>query len=108
MKTILKYELKPGKNVLQLPLRAVPIHVAIQTSYGVPDNCIVYTAWLWARVDTSYECMPREFEVVATGEEVVDHTNLLHIGTAVSDAYVWHVFERLPALTADPDRRRRF
>ena len=52
---------------------------------------------LWAVVDPSNKKRPRLIEIIGTGIPIVDLTGLRRkfIGTVLSDAFVWHVFEQV-------------
>lgn len=77
MKTILKYTLYPG----QVPIREGKV-VAVGFQFGNP------TAWV--EHDDAFHFGNMSLEIVPTG--VTFSGNGQHVGSAISDAYVWHVY----------------
>jgi hypothetical protein len=47
---------------------------------------------IWAIVNTELDYVPREFQIVGTGEDFVI-ANRKYIGTAEQGSFVWHLFE---------------
>lgn len=83
MKTIWKYELKPGENRIELPLHYVPLDVQVQSEKPV----------FWCLVDTNNDKITSIFHVFGTGESINENINLKYIGTFQLDWMVWHLFE---------------
>jgi len=49
---------------------------------------------IWAEVDTDQPMETREFDIIGTGNTMSDRERK-HIGSALIDPYVWHVYERV-------------
>ena len=82
IKTIWKYELRiTDTQVVEMPDGAEVLHVGCQAG----KIC------LWALVDPEAALIPYEFQIVGTGHPYEVGTGG-HIGTAVIDPFVWHVF----------------
>lgn len=87
MRTVWKYPLGHGKNLLPLWPEEEVVHVGRQSwNEGSP-------ATVWVDVDTSVRpaTSARELHVIGTGSTVPDGG--VHVGTVVTDSYVWHVYE---------------
>lgn len=86
---IYKYELEllPNQAIL-MPIGAKILHVGHQGS----------RIYLWAEVNP--EAMPesRYFSVAATGEDLYQMP-MTHLGTTITEPYVWHVYEILTKAT---------
>ena len=82
MVNIYKYPLMIGYNCMNLPRGAKILHVA--------DQCGVLTMWVEQPAFVDLEI--RNFVVRATGEQF-HNRNTTHLGTAISDSFVWHLYE---------------
>lgn len=86
MLTVWKYRIpKSPEHAIGMPQGAKILRVAEQD----------WEVTLWALVDTEKPIEYRSFAVLATGE-ALDPTWApwaRHVGTYISGAYVWHVFE---------------
>lgn len=89
MRTIYKYELVHGPQLLRLPRDSRILHADMQNG-GL---------FLWALVNTTHPEEGRQIIVTGTGHEIKENPvtqNLIHISTIMDDVYVWHVFEVTP------------
>lgn len=96
IKTILKFVLPVHEPMIQMPPGANVIHVGFQrdaeginrltlwAECEVPD--VGWKLGDWAEV--------RDFKVVGTGRDMPNTQHWRHIGTAVGDPFVWHVYEK--------------
>jgi hypothetical protein len=84
VKRIYKYAIEAISDSVdvRMPNGAEVLHVAAQGGL----------ICLWARVDTERTSRVREFEIRGTGDPLTD--DLIYLGTAHIDPFVWHVFER--------------
>ncbi len=85
MCVIYKYELYPGvRNVLSLPSDRHVVKVDFQRN-GL---------FIWVAADYHLPLESVSFHIVATGQEISTEQmkSFRHVGTAVSDTLVWHVF----------------
>lgn len=85
MKTIWKYELKPGENNIELPADSVPLSVQVQNEKPV----------MWCLVDTDNLMINRTFIVYGTGEKIDPELSLKYIGTFQLDWMVFHLFKEI-------------
>lgn len=85
MKTIWKYELKPGKNQIELPLHYIPLDVQVQVEKPI----------LWCLVETENDKVMPTFYIFCTGEPINNELNLKYIGTFQLDWMVFHLFEEI-------------
>jgi hypothetical protein len=83
MKTIFKYMLNPGYQVLELPGDEIVI-----LSVGVQHGQIV----LWAMIDTESPKHEIGVQVVGTGWKLSGLEDWHFIGTVQVDNLVWHIF----------------
>lgn len=85
-KTIWKFQLSYGDNILLLPKESEVLHVDSQ-------NDIVC---LWVLVDPYADIISRTFVVVGTGSCIPDWDQLNHIGSLKlnNDSLIFHVFEK--------------
>ena len=51
--------------------------------------------WVESPYDSILSKNKRKFEIFATGQLFPTTSNLKYVGTAVSNVYVWHVYEKL-------------
>jgi len=56
-------------------------------------ECQGRTPCLWAKVNTEYGSVERDFLIYATGEEIHPFKTGKHIATFQQGGYVWHMFE---------------
>jgi hypothetical protein len=83
MRVIHKYALRRGPQELVLPRWARPLYVAAQQ--GV--------LCMWVVVDTEQPECRRDVWVIGTGVTLpADLAVASYVGTALVNAYVWHVF----------------
>ena len=85
MRIILKYELKPGRNNIELPAEFIALSVQIQNN----------TPCLWCLVETENLLTSRFFYVFSTGKPIDSELNLKFIGTFQSSWMVFHLFEEI-------------
>jgi len=85
-KIIWKYELTPGKNIVEMPLGAEILTVQTQGK----NIC------LWALVDPYSPKTERKFQIHGEGHEIEEET-LAYVGTLQFNGgdLVFHVFEEL-------------
>ena len=84
MKTIWKYDVKPGVTTISMPEGACILTVQVQS--GSPK--------IWALVDTEWPPADRRIEVFGTGHEMpFGHRG--YIGTFQLGKLVFHVFENM-------------
>lgn len=87
MKTILKYELEEGMNVILTPKHSLPM--SVESQYNKPV--------LYCLVDTETELVERTFEVVGTGLPIESDLHLSeYIGTVMlnNESFVLHVIHK--------------
>jgi hypothetical protein len=83
-RVIHKYTLVPGQDTrLSLPADSDIIHVANQ--HGLLT--------MWIDHDLSLKSATRTFTLVGTGHPIT--SDLIYMGTAHCDPFVWHVYERV-------------
>jgi hypothetical protein len=82
MRTIYKYPLSIGMNVVEFPFGA-----SIK-AVGQQDG----TVMLWAEVHEGNSPEKRCFYVYGTGHLIP--AGLVYVGTAFCDPFVWHVYEQ--------------
>jgi len=85
MRTIYKYEVGRGTNVIEMPIGARVL--TVQSQYG--------KAFIWALIDTvNIDHVPRRFEAFETGESL-GKTEFQYIGTFQLDggSSIYHLFE---------------
>lgn len=83
---IYKYEFGSwlGSRSINMPKDAALLKIGIQGDW-------VY-GWFMVDTDKPEEC--RHFEIIGTGQEVLDMDRKKHLGTVITDSsLVWHVFE---------------
>jgi hypothetical protein len=90
MRTIYKYPLCIGMNVIDLPFGAIVRAVGQQAG----------TIMLWAEVHPENSPEKKCFYIYGTGHQI--QAGLIYIGTAFCDPFVWHVYEQ----TAKPHPHR--
>lgn len=92
MKTVYKYNLQPGKNLIPMPSGAEFVSVDTQNNQ----------AYIWMYVDTMCNTEFRNFLVIGTGHNAKDHflgsikqSDLKPLGSfsAENNALRFHVFE---------------
>ena len=85
MTTIYKYQLKPNRTELNMPMGAQVLTVQVQ--HG--------EVYLWAKVDETLKNECRVFDIYGTGHAVSNDPRLLYVATFLMDGgdLVWHVFE---------------
>jgi hypothetical protein len=96
MKTIWKFNIKKeydGITTIEMPADAKIVHVACQR----PD---IVSFWAEVEVESNdvYHVQRRDFQVIGTGEEIKtprsrEREQPRHIGTALDESYVWHLYE---------------
>ena len=84
MKTIWKFELKPGQCRMMLPEGAEPLSAGLDP--GGDGIC------LWALVDPRASLCEARVIVAGTGLRFAPGENPRFLGTVVAGQYVWHVF----------------
>lgn len=99
MKTILKYVIDVRHPSMPMPVGAKVVLVGHQPGQTRPGQVV-----LWAEVETSSESVAapgddnqerfevRDFWVFGTGHPI--RPGLKHVGSAICDEFVWHVFEK--------------
>lgn len=93
MKTIHKYPLTGGTQIIQAPLLAKPLYVGLDP-IGTP--CV------WALVDTSMPLAGMIVLLTGTGSPLpegaaeIDDLDKKYVGTILQGLYVWHVFHVNP------------
>lgn len=85
VKIIWKFDIIPGKNIIQMPLGAEIL--AVKTQYNEPK--------LWALVDPRLSKEARCFEVYGTGHDITITPEHKYIDTFIlhDGSFVFHVFE---------------
>lgn len=83
MRTVWKFPIELGDQLVSLPARAEILHVGLD-----PQEALC----LWARVDTEAPKVERTLYVTGTGTELPDGDNR-YIGTIVLGPFVWHFWE---------------
>ena len=84
--TIFKYLLDiTGKQTLKLPEGAMVLSIGNQRG----NLC------LWAMVDPDRPTKPITIAILGTGHPINKDTKMKHLGSAVIEPFVWHVFELL-------------
>ena len=85
MKTIYKYEIKPGKFTLVMPSEADILHIDMQGN----------KPFMWVKGDTDLPLRERGFKAFGTGHEITDDGDWIHAGSFLMNggSLVWHVFE---------------
>lgn len=85
MRTVYKYDLKPGENVIELPISATALCVAVQEEQPR----------MWALVNTDEQKVKKTFLFVPTGGELPYFCHLSYVGTIQNFQgwMVWHLFE---------------
>lgn len=82
MKRIHKFPIQvTGTQTIQIQPNAEVVLVGLDP-YNIP--------YIWALVDPTEPLHPYTLHVVGTGHPVPPDTS--HLGSFVSDAYVWHLF----------------
>lgn len=82
MRTVYEYPLASGmRSAVAMPRDSTILLVSHQEG----------NLTLWAEVDTDYDQVTRNFEVVPTGGPCPLGSS--HVGTAVIGGFVWHVYE---------------
>ncbi len=90
MSKIYKYELHPGCDFSEdLPFGSNVVHVGFQTT-PYSGECL----FAWIELPDTEELHTMTLRVVGTGH-VFDSTGFIHVGSAVGDPYVWHVYEKV-------------
>jgi len=89
MTKIYKFNLRPGRTVLDLPLEARPLTVQMQNG----DPC------MWVLLNPSQPTVRRIFDVYGTGHDMPDIPGH-YVATFQMDggAMVWRVFDAHPQL----------
>lgn len=82
MRTIYKYPLALGMNVIDLPFGSSIEAVAQQ--HG--------TVAMWAEVNSENKPETRTFYVYGTGHPIP--AGFVYVGTAFGDPFVWHIYEQ--------------
>ena len=93
MRTVYRYDLDifdtpDGYFVLEMPLGAVPLHVAEQQRAP-------HFPSLWALVDTERPVVKRRFMITGTGTTRPEPpgSKSEYVGTFQIHGYVWHIWE---------------
>lgn len=83
---IWKYAIGLIPETIKMPANAIVRHVGSKNG----------TVTLWVEVDeTLPEDESRTFFIIGTGHVLLNKTNIVYIGTAMVDPFVWHVYERV-------------
>jgi hypothetical protein len=87
MKTIHKYPLGVGAQIIGAPVDARPIHVGLDPAGA---RCI------WMMVDTKFPIAGKAIMLTGTGVELPEEFSLddlapRHVGSFVEGNFVWHV-----------------
>lgn len=84
-KTIHKFQLYGNRGPIDLPIGAQPRH------FGMQDGNFM----LWAEVDGHESGTTTwEFQIVGTGEWLLDPNPLRYVGTVFDEVWVWHLYMR--------------
>ena len=83
MKTIWKYPLESGKNIISLPWDNQILTVQMQN--GEP--------YVWVLLDPKEKTYPTLLEVYGTGHTIEDSQSKHYIGTWQDGKCVWHLFK---------------
>lgn len=89
MKTIHKFDMVAAiPQKVSLPGDARIIHVGWQ-----PERQDAFQFSIWVELDDADLKAPRMMVAIGTGMEVPD--GYRYVGTAVTDPYVWHLYEEV-------------